>query len=92
MVNVQRSTLGAFGFPFFFKENNMSNTMSKLLKKLKEQWKQPSTLQGITVVASLVGVTLDPAQTEAIVAVGSGVFALISIFVSEGDGKSSKDK
>ena len=47
---------------------------------IQNRLKEPSTWRAITIVLTLVGVHLQPAQVEAIITVGGLVFAIIDGF------------
>ena len=53
--------------------------MNNILSRLKE----PSTFRGLAILAGLVGVTIDPAQVNAIAAAVAGIIGLIEVFRKE---------
>lgn len=53
--------------------------MKILLSWLLDRLKEPSTWQGITVVASAVGANIEPEVATQIASVGAGIFGLINI-------------
>lgn len=58
-----------------------------MLAKLKEWLSYPSSWKGIITALTLVGVTLDPAQAEAITTAGVALVAAIWTFFSDSDVK-----
>jgi len=54
-----------------------------MLKWLKERFKEPSTYQGITVIASAIGFSISPELWEAIASVGASVIGLIQFIKRE---------
>jgi hypothetical protein len=65
------------------KEVNMKNILAKLVEYLK----YPSTYKGLVAILGLIGVTIAPAQQEAITAFGIAVYGVISVFYSDKDVK-----
>ena len=61
--------------------------MKKIIAKLLEYLKFPSTYKGLVAILGLVGVTIAPAQQEAITALGIAIYGVISIFFSDNDVK-----
>jgi len=53
--------------------------MNNILSRLKE----PSTFRGLAILAGLVGVTIDPAQVNAIAAAVAAIIGLIEVFRKE---------
>lgn len=53
--------------------------MNNILARLKE----PSTFRGLAILAGLAGVTIDPAQVNAIAAAVAAVLGLIEVFRKE---------
>jgi len=47
------------------------------------QLKQPSTIRGLAVLAGLVGIKVDPSQTDAISAAVIAILGLIEVFRNE---------
>jgi hypothetical protein len=54
-------------------------TMKALFSKLKE----PSTIRGVAIIGSLVGVSLDPSKWDAIGSALAAIIGLIEIFRKE---------
>lgn len=52
---------------------------TQLLKKLQE----PSTMKGMIIIAGLLGVQIDPAKQNEIIAGAVALYSLIQIFVSK---------
>ena len=42
--------------------------------------KQPATLKGLVVAASLAGYALDPLQVQSIIMIGSGLYSALALF------------
>jgi len=53
--------------------------LRNMLKWLKERFKEPSTYQGVTVLASAIGFSISPDLWEAIASVGASVIGLIQV-------------
>ena len=53
--------------------------MNNIIARLKE----PSTFRGLAILAGLAGVTIDPAQVNAIAAAVAAVLGLIEVFRRE---------
>lgn len=53
------------------------------MNTLIAQLKQPSTFRGLAILAGLAGVTIDPAQVNAIAAAVAAVLGLIEVFRDE---------
>ena len=61
--------------------------MKELLFKAAEYLRYPSTYKGLAVLLSLAGISLAPAQAEAITILGGALFGIISVFFSDADVK-----
>lgn len=61
------------------RKSKQHNRMEWIKKRLKE----PSTYQGITAIAGLIGITISPELWEAITAVGIAVIGLIWVIEDE---------
>ncbi len=59
----------------------------KMLTKILDYLRYPSTWQGLVTILALAGVTLSPEQTQAIVTAAVGVVGAISLFFSDTDVK-----
>lgn len=59
--------------------------MKKIIKKLVDFLRYPSTWKGIITALGLVGVTLVPEQAEAITTAGVALVAAIWTFFSDSD-------
>lgn len=55
-----------------------------MLTWLKERFSEPSTYQGLTVLASAVGYTINPEFLDAIAAIALSVIGLIQVLKKEG--------
>jgi len=64
------------------------NPFKNMLKWLKERLKEPSTYQGITVIASAIGFSVSPELWSAIVTTASGIIGVIQVMKKE----NKKDK
>lgn len=54
-----------------------------MLKWLKERFKEPSTYQGITVLAGAVGFSVSPEMWESVAAVAASIIGLIQVIKRE---------
>lgn len=57
------------------------------MQKLLDFLKYPSTWQGVIALLGVLGVTLLPAQSEAIITAGIAIVGAISLFYSDTDVK-----
>jgi hypothetical protein len=57
----------------------IKKTMKALFSKLKE----PSTIRGVAIIASVAGLSLDPSKWDAIGAALASIIGLIEIFRKE---------
>lgn len=55
------------------------NLMNLIVSRLKE----PSTWRGLVMIATALGVALDPQMVEAIVAAGTGLAGLIGVLTTD---------
>jgi hypothetical protein len=53
------------------------------MKKLFEKLKEPSTVKGLIVIASMFGVQIEPEMADRIMVVAMTVYGIIQIFVDE---------
>lgn len=61
--------------------------MKKIIEKLTSYLAYPSTYKGLVAILGLIGVTIAPAQQEAITALGIAIYGVISVFYSDSDVK-----
>ena len=61
--------------------------MKELFLKAADYLRYPSTYKGLAVLLSLAGISLAPAQAEAISTFGIALFGIISLFFSDSDVK-----
>ena len=54
-----------------------------IMKKLFEKLKEPSTVKGLIVIASMFGVQIEPEMADRIMVVAMTVYGIIQIFVDE---------
>ena len=59
--------------------------MKKILFKLLDYLRYPSTYKGIVALLGVVGVSILPAQAEAITTAGVALYGAISVFFSDAD-------
>lgn len=59
--------------------------MKKVLSVILNNFRYPSTWNGLIAIITAFGVALSPEQTEAIVVAGLGLVGVISVFVSDVD-------
>lgn len=62
--------------------------MKAILLKALDLLRYPSTYKGIIALLGVAGVTLAPAQAEAITTAGIALYGAISLFFSDADVKS----
>lgn len=65
----------------------MKDKLKALLLKALQNLKYPSTLQGLTVLAGLVGAQLAPALLEAIATAVVAIVGVINLLMSDADVK-----
>lgn len=54
-----------------------------MLKFMLRRLKEPSTWAGIVTLLTVFGITLDPAQTQAIATAGAAIVAVLMVFLKE---------
>lgn len=57
--------------------------MSKVLDYIGARLKEPSTYEGLVVLAGIVGVSLSPEQAEAIVTLAGAIYGAIKVLKKE---------
>ncbi len=65
----------------------MSAKRKAVLTYLVDQLKQPSTIRGILVLATIIGWKLNPEQSDAIVTVGGVLIGLAGTLLDDNSGK-----